>query len=79
MQKIRLNKGNQDEEDYVDQYFFIDSRNKIQILYPNYDQKVESVKTRELISIHTQLEQNNPGVFKKISYIDTKSQGKLGT
>lgn len=73
---MRLNKGNQEEEDYVDQYFFIDHKNKIQILYPNYDQKVEMVKTREMISTHTQLQQNNPGQFKKITYIDTKSQGQ---
>ena len=32
------------------QYYFIDSRNKVQILYPNYDQKVERVKVIEMIS-----------------------------
>ena len=36
-----------DEEEEFNQYYFIDSKNKIQILYPNYDQKVERVKIIE--------------------------------
>lgn len=38
-------KGNE-----IEQYFFVDSRNKIQILFPNYEDKAERVKTMEVIS-----------------------------
>lgn len=42
-------KNNDDEikEDKINQYFFVDSRNEIQLLFPNTKQKVESLRRIE--------------------------------
>ena len=40
----------QDEKQEILQYYFVDSRNTIQILFPNYEFKVDRVKTVGLIS-----------------------------
>jgi len=38
IQKIHLDfYDNKRQRKLVDQYFFVDSRNKVQLLYPNYD------------------------------------------
>lgn len=39
-----------DEKDrpyFVDQYYFLDARNKVQIVYPNYESKLERFKIVE--------------------------------
>ena len=63
----------QDHKEEVEQYFFVDSRNRIQILWPNYDLKVERVKTIELISKQAGILQKNCDQFKKINYISEKT------
>jgi len=42
--------GNDDDDvEFIEQFFFVDSRNRVQILYPNYDQKVERTKIIEMV------------------------------
>ena len=67
------NKNDKDELEDFSQYYFIDSRNKIQILYPNYDQKVERVKVVEMISNKFNIGYKNASIYKKITYIDESS------
>ena len=34
----------------MDQYYFVDSRNKINLVYPNYEDKLEYFKIVELLA-----------------------------
>ena len=71
VQRINLVKFNEnDQKVEQEQYYYIDSKNKINILYPNYDLKVERVKTMELISDQTSIKQKPASHFKKITYVN---------
>ena len=71
VQKINLIMYDEkDEKQEVLQYFFVDSRNIIQILFPNRDLKVDRVKTVGLISEQSKIKQKNCQQYKKIFFIN---------
>ena len=51
----------------VDQYFFFDSRNKINLVYPNYEDKLDYIKIVELLAESSQILQPDYNIFKKIT------------
>ena len=65
-----LTRRTNDEAEEHEQYFFVDSRNKVQILYPNYAQKVERTKIIEAIEQAINMKKSNTYELKKITYID---------
>ena len=63
--------------DTIEQYFFVDSRNHIQLLFPNHDQngtrfsKVKTLKIKEEISKQLNIPEKDFKYFKKINCIST--------
>ena len=56
-----------------DQYFFIDSRNNIEIMFPNFESKVQRTKAEDLIIRKANIKIPNSSYFKKITYVDQYS------
>jgi hypothetical protein len=46
--------NDQDEQEVIEQYFFVDTRNQIQLIFPNYLLKAQRHKVKRLI-----MEQSN--------------------
>lgn len=81
---MALINNNDDEikEDKINQYFFVDSRNEIQLLFPNTKQKVENLRRVEQINDickikNTENMQKNQD-YKKIMCIDYQDKKKNG-
>lgn len=53
----------------IDQYFFVDSRNKIQLLYPNYKKKIDVLRLIEYIAEQRKIRQMDNTKFKRINCI----------
>ena len=51
----------------IDQYYFFDSRNKINLVYPNYEDKLEYFKIVELLAESSQISQPDHNIYKKIT------------
>ena len=53
----------------IEQYFFIDSRNKVQILFPNYEYKIEKTIITDMIYDQIKISDMNFKEYKKINII----------
>ena len=69
-----------DKPQKIVQFFFLDSKNKIQILYPNYSQKVERIKFIEYIGEQMKINTGDESIFKKITLLteETSTGNTIG-
>ena len=51
----------------IDYFYFFDSRNKINLVHPNYEDKLEYFKIVELLAESTQISQPDYNIIKKIT------------
>ena len=54
----------------LDQYFFVDSKNKIWLIWPNYELKAEKYKIIEILCEQTGINQSDFNIFKKITLLN---------
>jgi hypothetical protein len=59
--------NDQDEEEVIEQYFFVDTHNQIQLVFPNYSLKAQRHKIKRLIMEQSNIMQLPYAKYKKIN------------
>lgn len=53
----------------IEQYFFLDSRNNVQILFPNYEFKIDKTQITDMIYDSLKISPQDFKEFKKINIV----------
>ena len=70
IQKQILKKYNEHgHTENIEQYFFMDSRNKVQILFPNYEFKIDKTQITDMIYDSLKISPQDFKEFKKINIV----------
>lgn len=72
--KIQLDPTSKSQDDEVTHHFYLDSRNKIQLLYPNYQQALKLEKVKNMIAEKCNITQTDSNIRNTITSFDLSGQ-----